>query len=139
MASVNQVNLVGNLGGDVQVRYTQSGVAVANLTLATNERWTDKNGQKQERTEWHRVVVWGKLGEACGKYLSKGRQVHVSGSLQTRKWEDRDGNTRYTTEIRAREVTFLGSASANNSSVAEAQVQEDEQQQQELVVEDAPF
>ncbi len=105
---VNKVILIGNLGGDPELRYTPSGQPVANLRLATSESWVDKQGQKQERTEWHRVVVWGKLAELCGQYLSKGRQVFVEGKLQTRQWDDRDGNKRYTTEIQAREITFLG-------------------------------
>ncbi len=105
---VNKVILVGNLGADPDMRYTPSGAGVCELRLATNESWTDKNGQKQERTEWHRVVVWGKRGEVCGKYLSKGRQVYVEGRLRTRSWEDKDGNKRYTTEIIANDVQFLG-------------------------------
>ena len=105
---VNKVILVGNLGADPDMRYTPSGAGVCELRLATNESWTDKNGQKQERTEWHRIVVWGKRGEVCGKYLSKGRQVYVEGRLRTRSWEDKDGNKRYTTEIIANDVQFLG-------------------------------
>ena len=93
--SVNKVILVGNLGRDPEVRYTQNGAPVANFTLATNEVWTDKGGQRQERTEWHRIVVWGK-------------QVYVEGSLQTREWNDRDGNKRQTTEIKAARVVMLG-------------------------------
>ena len=105
---VNKVILVGNLGADPDMRYTPSGAGVCELRLATNESWTDKTGQKQERTEWHRIVVWGKRGEVCGKYLSKGRQVFVEGRLRTRSWEDKDGNKRYTTEIIANDVQFLG-------------------------------
>ncbi len=105
--SVNKAIIIGNLGSDPEVRYTQSGTAVANLSIATNERWTDKNGERQERTEWHRVVVFGKTAENCQKYLSKGRQVYVEGRLQTDEWEDRDGNKRKTTEIVAQNVTFL--------------------------------
>jgi single-strand DNA-binding protein len=98
MASgVNKVILIGRLGGDPEVRYTTNGGAVANFNLATNENWTDKNGQKQERTEWHRVVIWGKMAELCGQYLSKGRQAFVEGRLQTREWNDKEGNKRYTT------------------------------------------
>ena len=104
---VNKVIIVGNLGADPELRYTQSGTAVANLRLATNERWSDKDGNQQERTEWHRVVVWGRQAENCEKYLAKGRQVYVEGRLQTRDWEDRDGNKRYTTEIVAQNVQFL--------------------------------
>jgi single-strand DNA-binding protein len=105
--SVNKAIIIGNLGADPEVRYTQSGSAVANLSIATNERWTDKSGQSQERTEWHRVVVFGKTAENCAKYLSKGRQVYVEGRIQTRDWQDKDGNKRYSTEIVANNVTFL--------------------------------
>ncbi len=108
MAGVNKVILIGNLGQDPEVRYSASGSPVANFSIATSESWNDKNGQRQERTEWHRIVAWGKLAELCGEYLAKGRQVYVEGRLQTRNWEDRDGNKRYTTEIIANQVTFLG-------------------------------
>ncbi len=108
MASVNKVILVGNLGRDPEVRYTQSGTAVANFTLATNEVWNDKAGVKQERTEWHRIVVWGKQAEVAREYLSKGRQVYIEGTLQTRQWDDKEGNKRSTTEIKANRVIFLG-------------------------------
>jgi single-strand DNA-binding protein len=108
MASLNKVILIGNLGRDPEVRYTQSGTAVANFTLATNEVWTDKGGERQERTEWHRIVVWGKQAEIVREYLSKGRQVYVEGSLQTRQWDDREGNKRTTTEIKAARVLMLG-------------------------------
>jgi single-strand DNA-binding protein len=108
MAGVNKVILVGNLGADPELRYTGSGTAVADLRLATSRRWTDRQGNQQEDTQWHRVVVWGKQGENCKEYLAKGRQVYVEGRLQTRQWEDRDGNKRYTTEVVAQEVQFLG-------------------------------
>jgi single-strand DNA-binding protein len=108
MASVNKVILIGNLGADPELRYTNTGTAVANFRIATNEVWTDKNGEKQERTEWHQIVVWGKQGENCGKYLKKGRPVFVEGRLQTRSWEDQSGNKRYTTEVVAQAVQFLG-------------------------------
>ena len=106
--SVNKVILVGRLGQNPEVRYTPSGAAVANFSVATNESWTDKSGQKQERTEWHRVVVWGKLAELCNQYLAKGRQVYLEGRLQTRQWQDKDGQTKYTTEVQAQTVQFLG-------------------------------
>ncbi|HUP56347.1 MAG TPA: single-stranded DNA-binding protein [Bdellovibrionota bacterium] len=106
--SVNKVILVGRLGQNPEVRYTPSGAAVANFSVATNENWTDKQGQKQERTEWHRVVVWGKLAELCNQYLSKGRQVYLEGRLQTREWEDKTGVKKYTTEVHAQTVQFLG-------------------------------
>lgn len=109
MASgLNKVFLLGRLGNDPEVRYTTNGGAVANFNVATNESWVDKAGQKQERTEWHRVVVWGKLGELCGQYLSKGRQAFLEGKLQTREWTDKEGGKRYTTEIVASNVQFLG-------------------------------
>jgi single-strand DNA-binding protein len=108
MASVNKVILVGNLGRDPELRYTQNGSAVANFTLATNERWRDKDGNNQERTEWHRVVVWGRTAENCAQYLQKGRSVYIEGRLQTREWEDKDGNKRNTTEVNALNVQFLG-------------------------------
>jgi len=110
--SVNKVILVGRLGQNPEVRYTPSGAAVANFSVATNESWTDKSGQKQERTEWHRVVVWGKLAELCNNYLQKGRQVYLEGRLQTRQWQDKDGQTKYTTEIQAQTVQFLGGQGA---------------------------
>ena len=108
MASVNRVILVGNLGRDPELRYIQSGQAVANFTLATNDRWRDKEGNNQERTEWHRIVVWGKSAENCAQYLQKGRSVYVEGRLQTREWEDKEGNKRQTTEVVAQAVQFLG-------------------------------
>jgi single-strand DNA-binding protein len=109
MASgVNKVIIIGRLGNDPEVRYTSGGGAVANFNLATNESWTDKSGQRQERTEWHKIVVWGKVAELCGQYLSKGRQAFVEGRLQTRDWTDKEGNKRYTTEIVAQNVQFLG-------------------------------
>lgn len=107
---VNKVILIGNLGKDPEIRYTQSGTAVANFTLATTESWGGKDGQeRQEKTEWHNIVAWARLAEICNQYLSKGRQVYIEGRIQTRKWEDRDGNTRYTTEIVARDMQMLGS------------------------------
>jgi single-strand DNA-binding protein len=105
---VNKVILVGNLGADPDMRYTPSGQGVCELRIATSESWNDKNGQRQERTEWHRIVVWGKRAEVCSKYLSKGRQVYVEGRIQTRTYDDKDGNKRYITEIIAADVQFLG-------------------------------
>jgi single-strand DNA-binding protein len=110
VASINKVILIGNLGGDPEVRYTPSGKPVANFTIATTENWTNKDGGKEERTEWHRIVAWGRLGEICGEYLHKGKQVYIEGKLQTRSWEDRDGNKRYTTEILAQTMQMLGPA-----------------------------
>src|SRR6478752_612655 len=106
--SVNKVILIGRLGQNPEVRYTPSGAAVANFSIATSESWMDKSGQKQEKTEWHRIVVWGKTAENCNQYLSKGRQIYVEGRLQTRQWQDKDGQTKYTTEVQAQTVQFLG-------------------------------
>ena len=112
MRGVNKAMIVGNLGADPEVRYTPGGQAVANFRIATTESWNNKeNGQKEERTEWHRIVVWGKQAENCSQYLSKGRQVYIEGRIQTRSWTDKDGNTKYTTEIVANTVQFLGSKS----------------------------
>ncbi len=105
---VNKVILVGNLGADPDMRYTPSGQGVCELRVATSESWNDKNGQRQERTEWHRVVVWGKRAEVCSKYLAKGRQVFVEGRIQTRTYDDKDGNKRYITETIAADVQSLG-------------------------------
>ena len=117
MAGINKVILIGRLGSDPEVRYTPSGVAVANFNIATSEEWKDKDsGERKERTEWHRIVAWRRLGEICGEYLSKGRQVYVEGRLQTRDWEDRDGNKRYTTEIVATDVQFLGTRDSTDSA-----------------------
>jgi single-strand DNA-binding protein len=115
MPGINKVILVGNLGKDPEMRYTAEGLAVANFNIATSDAWKDKNtGEKKERTEWHRIVAFGKLGEICGEYLSKGRQVYVEGRLQTRSWE-KDGVTRYTTEIVASDIQFLGTREGGNS------------------------
>lgn len=109
MGSMNKVILVGNLGADVELRYTPGGTAVGNVRLATTETWNDKNsGERREQTEWHRVVLWGKQAETLQEYLKKGRQICVEGRLQTRSWEDRDGNKRYTTEVRSDRVVLLG-------------------------------
>jgi single-strand DNA-binding protein len=108
MAGVNKVILIGNLGRDPELRYTKSGQAVANFSVATSERFTDREGVQQERTEWHRIVAWGKTAELCAQYLSKGRQTYIEGRLQTREYEDKDGIKRYTTEVVAQNVTFLG-------------------------------
>ena len=108
MAGLNKVTLIGNLGRDPELRYTANGQPVVNFTLATNEAWTNKNGEREERTEWHRIVAWGKLAEICGEHLAKGRQVYVEGRLQTREWEDREGTKRRTTEITAQQVLMLG-------------------------------
>lgn len=120
MAGVNKVILVGRLGADPELRYTPSGAAVANFTMATSENWKDKEGQKQEKTEWHKIVVFAKLAEICGQYLNKGKQIYIEGRIQTRQWEDRDGNKRYTTEIVANQMQMLGSPSQNQQQAAPA-------------------
>lgn len=122
MAGVNKVILIGNLGRDPEVRYTGAGTAVANFTLATTENWTDKSGNKQERTEWHRIVVWGRTAELCGEYLAKGRQVYLEGRLQTREWTDKENRKQFTTEIVANQVVFLrdGSGATAGSGGAPA-------------------
>jgi single-strand DNA-binding protein len=116
MSGVNKVIIVGRLGADPEVKAVGQGSTVTRLNVATSENWMGKDGQKQERTEWHRIVVWGKLAEICGKHLSKGRQVYVEGRLQTRQWEDQQGQKKYTTEIVANTVQFLGSANSERSS-----------------------
>ncbi|PLX86276.1 MAG: single-stranded DNA-binding protein [Desulfuromonas sp.] len=106
--SVNKVILVGNLGKDPELRYTPSGAAVANFSLATSERYKDRNGEQQEKTEWHNIVVWRNLAEICGKYLHKGKHIYIEGRIQTRSYDDRDGNKRYITEIVADKMQMLG-------------------------------
>ena len=108
MAGLNKAILIGNLGRDPEIRYTPSGLAVANFSIATSETWPGKDGQKETRTEWHRIVAFGKTAEICGEYLSKGKQVYIEGRIQTKEWEDRDGNKRYTTEIIANQLLMLG-------------------------------
>lgn len=105
---INKVILLGNLGGDPEVRYTQAGLAIANFSVATAERFKDRDGQPQEKTEWHRVVAFGRLAEVCGEYLHKGKQVYIEGKIQTRKWQDKDGIDRYSTEVVAGEMKMLG-------------------------------
>src|SRR5215831_7601751 len=116
MSGVNKVILVGNLGANPEMRFTQGGQAVANLRLATTERWTDKSGQKQEATEWHRVVVWGRQAEIVGQYLTKGRQVYFEGRIRTRQWQDQQGQKRYTTEIVANNMQMLGGRGESGAS-----------------------
>ena len=111
-----QVILVGNLGRDAELRYTPGGAAVATLNLATTEVWNDRNSQRQEKTEWHRVVLWGKQAESLQEYLTKGKQIYVEGRLQTRQWDDKDGNKRYTTEIKADRITLLGGGSGGGGA-----------------------
>jgi len=116
MSSLNKAQLIGHLGSDPEVKFTPSGQAVCNFSVATNESWKDKDGNKQERTEWHRIVVWGKLAEVCGKYLAKGRQAYIEGRIQTRNYDDKEGVKRYVTEIVAEEVKFLGGGDKEEGS-----------------------
>ena len=128
MAGVNKVILVGNLGRDPEVRYTPNGVAIANFSIATSEEWKDKDtGERQERVEWHRIVAWRRLGEICGEYLHKGSQVYIEGRLQTREWEDRDGNKRYTTEIVAQNMQMLGRPSREGRAESQEERYPDEE------------
>ena len=105
---MNKVILIGNLGADPELKYAQSGTAVCNFSLATTEKYTDKSGEKQEETEWHRIVAWGRLAEICGEYLSRGKKVVIEGKIRTREWTDKDEKKRYTTEIIARQMVMLG-------------------------------
>ena len=115
MASVNKVILVGNLGRDPEIRYMPNGDAVANFSIATTDHWKDKNGQQQERTEWHNIVLFRRLAEIAGEYLKKGASVYIEGSLQTRKWQNKEGEDRYTTEIRGDSMQMLGSRQSGDS------------------------
>jgi len=120
--SVNKVILVGNLGKDPELRYTPSGAAVATFSLATTERFKGKDGQMQEKTEWHNIVAWRQLAEICGKYLHKGKQVYIEGRIQTRSYDDRDGNKRYITEIVADQMQMLGRAGEEGAGAPRADV-----------------
>ena len=119
MSGVNKVILVGNLGADPQLRYTPAGTAVANFNLATTERFTNKSGEREARTEWHRIVTWARLAEICNEYLKKGKQVYIEGRLQTRSWEDKEGNKKYTTEVVATNMVMLGRAGETGDSPAQ--------------------
>lgn len=113
---INKVILIGNLGADPEIRYTQSGTPVVNFRIATTERWKGQDGQQQENTEWHSIVAWRRLAEICSEFLSKGSKVYIEGKLQTRKWQDQSGNDRYTTEIVARDMQMLSPRGANAGS-----------------------
>ena len=145
MGSVNKVILVGNLGRDAELRYTPGGAAVATLNLATTEVWNDKGGQRQEKTEWHRIVLWGKQAESLQEYLTKGKQNYVEGRLQTRQWDDKDGNKRYTTEIKADRITLLGGggggrgASMDRSGAVVSHSGGDEPPMEPITDDDIPF
>ena len=142
MAAVNKAIILGNLGRDPEVRYTSDGKAVTNFSVATTEKWKDRDGGSQERTEWHRVVVFDRLGEVCGEYLSKGSSVYVEGYLRTRSWEDREGNKRYTTEIVGRTVQFLSTRGESGRQGGGAPPAEDNFDYEEgggLTDDDVPF
>jgi single-strand DNA-binding protein len=145
MGSVNKVILVGNLGRDAELRYTPGGAPVATLNLATTEVWNDKGGQKQEKTEWHRIVLWGKTAESLNEYLTKGKQIYVEGRLQTRQWDDKDGNKRYTTEIRGDRIVLLGGGGGGGRQQARGAAAPSASEEQmgepvsELTDDDIPF
>ncbi len=126
MASLNKVMLIGNLGKDPEVRYTTSGTAVAGFSLATSERFKSKSGDWEERTEWHNITLWGRLAEIAGEYLAKGKTVYIEGRLQTRKWQDRDGRDRYTTEIVAEKMQMLGGRGEGGGRQGGARTSEDQ-------------
>ena len=134
MGSLNSVTLIGNLGQDAELRYTPGGAAVANFSMATSEKWTGKDGQKQERTEWHRVNLWGKVAEALQEFLVKGKQVCVQGSIHTRKWQDKEGRDRYSTEIKARNIVLLGGGGGSAAAPVSAP-----ETAPELTEDDIPF
>lgn len=148
---INKVILVGTLGKDPEIKYTSGGSAVANISLATNERWKDKEGQTQERTEWHRIVIWGKLAEIAAEYLKKGAQAYFEGKIQTRKWQDQSGQDRYSTEIVAHEMQMLGgrtdsqnqsndrSGSHSRSSGAQPRQQSQDRREPEGGFDNIPF
>ena len=142
MAAVNKAIILGNLGRDPEVRYTPDGKAVTSFSVATTEKWRDRDGNSQERTEWHRVVVFDRLGEVCGEYLSKGSSVYVEGYLRSRSWEDREGNKRYTTEIVGRTVQFLSARGESGRQAAAASPAEGDFAYEEaggLTNDDVPF
>lgn len=142
MAAVNKAIILGNLGRDPEVRYTPDGKAITNFSVATTEKWRDRDGNSQERTEWHRVVVFDRLGEVCGEYLSKGSSVYVEGHLRTRSWDDREGNKRYTTEIVGRTVQFLSPRGESGRQSGGAPPPEDDFSYEEgagMTDDDVPF
>jgi single-strand DNA-binding protein len=136
---VNKATLIGRLGSDPEVRYTQAGTAVANFTMATSEKWKDKSGEMQEQTEWHRVVAFARLGEICGEYLGKGSLVYIEGRIQTRQWEDKDGNKRYTTEIVAKEMKMLCGKGSPSPAGDRYQQQQPQQQSSTDMGDELPF
>ncbi|MGE5812884.1 MAG: single-stranded DNA-binding protein [Acidobacteriota bacterium] len=144
MGSVNKVILVGNLGRDAELKYTPGGAPVAKVSLATTEVWNDKSGQRQEKTEWHSIDIWGKQAESLSEYLVKGKQVYVEGRLQTREWQDKDGNKRKTTEIRADRVVLLGGGGSGRGGYSRSAEPSESGESQhepatELTEDDIPF
>jgi len=140
MSSVNKALIIGNLGQDPEIKYTQSGSPVANLSVATSERWKDKNtGEQKEQTEWHRVVVFGRLAEIAEQYLKKGSKVFIEGKIQTRDWEDAEGNKKYTTEVVAREMTMLDSRASTDSSASSSDNSAKDAAKDDNFEEDIPF
>ena len=140
MSSVNKALIIGNLGQDPEIKYTQSGSPVANLSVATSERWKDKNtGEQKEQTEWHRVVVFGRLAEIAEQYLKKGSKVFIEGKIQTRDWEDAEGNKKYTTEVVAREMTMLDSRASTDSSASSSDNSVKDTAKDDNPEEDIPF
>lgn len=145
MSSLNKAMVIGRLGADPEVRYTQSNTAVATLSVATTERYKDRNGEQQESTEWHRIVAWGRLAEICQQYLKKGSLAYFEGPIQTREWEDKDGQKRYTTEIKALNMQMLDSRGSSDDSTASASVSKPEEPTAEIgndfddMADDLPF
>jgi single-strand DNA-binding protein len=138
--SLNIVTLVGNLGRDAEVRYTSGGTAVANFSIATSEVWRDKTtNEKKEQTDWHRIVLWGKAAESLQQYLVKGKTVAITGSIHNREWEDRDGNKRYTTEIKARDVRLVGGGGGRRDDHDQRREETAAPEPPELTEEDIPF
>lgn len=136
---VNKIFIIGRLARDPEIRYTQNGSAIANMTVATDESFTGSDGNKVERTEWHRVTVFGKMAENCGNYLGKGSLVHVEGSLQTRKWQDQNGQDRYTTEIKAQRVQFLDRRDQDGGQQRQGRQQQTRGSEQDYQNQDVPF
>lgn len=138
---LNKVQIIGRLGKDPETKYLPNGTAVTNVSIATTERWKGKDGSKQEKTEWHKVVFWGRIAEIAGEYLAKGSLAYVEGKLETRKWQDQGGNDRYTTEIKAHELKLLGADSGNHQEPQQpkSRQQAPQQQAQEFSDEDIPF
>ena len=142
MAAVNKAIILGNLGRDPETKYTQDGTAITNFSVATTDKWKDKDGNSQERTEWHRIVTFDRLAQACGEYLSKGSPVYVEGYLRTRSWDDKEGNKRYTTEIVGRVVQFLstkGERKQENSSQSSGEDDFSPDENTGLTDDDVPF